>query len=358
MFRVTNLSPDGSTLLLDRSVTPQNRTDLIGAVKAVPDGHGNLLLTGLADAMNFPPTDGTLTSGACSFVVMRLSDGAIVYSTHLPSAGTAAPDGKGGFIVLGGAGTSTFAYTLTHLIPDSRSRTSVVGLANAAELYTSAKIAPGEIVNIFGVNLGPDGQLNAVFDASGRLPFTLGGTEVYFNGLRAPLLSVGSQQVSAIVPFASSTSGRVAAEVRVNGVVSNILELPASASAPKIVASPNLYAVALNQDGTVNGANNPAAYGEIVSVFINGAGPLTPAPDDGTRGRAGQLIALPFLVEAGGVLAPTEVTYAGAAPGEVAGVTQVNLRVPTLGSPRPSTGLEIRIGEEVTYANIWVMRPR
>ena len=94
-----------------------------------------------------------------------------------------------------------------------------------------------------------------------------------------------------------------------------------------------------------------------MSVFINGAGPLTPTPDDGTPGEVGQKIALPLLVEAGGVLQLTEVTYAGAAPGEV-GVTQVNLRAPFLSSPRSMTAILIKIGDEQTGAQIFVTRSR
>jgi hypothetical protein len=43
----------------------------------------------------------------------------------------------------------------------------------------------------------------------------------------------------------------------------------------------NSFAVALNQDGSVNSATNPAAPGSIVAVFANGLGSITPEQADG-----------------------------------------------------------------------------
>ena len=90
-----------------------------------------------------------------------------------------------------------------------------------------------------------------------------------------------------------------------------------------------LWAAALNQDGSVNSAANHAQLGSIVSVFATGFGGMTPTPTDG------ELLTgtLPNLVSPVQVLyqgQPLEVTYAGPAPTLVAGVTQVNFRLPTL----------------------------
>jgi hypothetical protein len=48
------------------------------------------------------------------------------------------------------------------------------------------------------------------------------------------------------------------------------------------------YAAALNQNGTYNSADNPAAPGSIVTVYATGLGPVTPSQTDGS------LIGLPL----------------------------------------------------------------
>lgn len=40
-------------------------------------------------------------------------------------------------------------------------------------------------------------------------------------------------------------------------------------------------AAALNQDGTVNSADNPAALGSVISLFLTGAGAMQPEQQDG-----------------------------------------------------------------------------
>jgi len=145
------------------------------------------------------------------------------------------------------------------------------------------------------VNLGPTDPQNAGFDASGHLPYTVSGTQVFFNGIQAPLLSVGNQQLVAEVPFGVTVSDTVAIDVRANSQTSNTVELPGGAAEPQIVLLPQdnsgfRSAAALNQDGTVNTADHLATGGEILSVFVNGAGALNPAPEDGTPGRVGRRV--------------------------------------------------------------------
>jgi uncharacterized protein (TIGR03437 family) len=96
------------------------------------------------------------------------------------------------------------------------------------------------------------------------------------------------------------------------------------------------YAAALNQDGSLNSADNPAAPGSIVSVFATGLGPTTPSQPDGSLiGLPLPVNALTFGVEAIEDLGPSgpqidlpfEVLYAGPAPTLVAGVSQINFRI-------------------------------
>ncbi len=110
------------------------------------------------------------------------------------------------------------------------------------------------------------------------------------------------------------------------------------AAAPEAFkTSPRLWAAALNEDGSINNAGNHAKLGSIVSVFATGFGVLTPEPKDGQAltGTLPFLTALPAEVLYQGQ--PLEVTYAGPAPTLVAGVIQVNFRLPAFtGTSEPA----------------------
>ena len=87
-------------------------------------------------------------------------------------------------------------------------------------------------------------------------------------------------------------------------------------------------AAAVNEDGTVNSANNPAKQGSIVSVWTSGAGFIT----------GGQELLQPISVLAVQqtsaeqfILYSTEVLFAGQAPGYVKGLAQINFRLPAGG---------------------------
>ncbi len=86
----------------------------------------------------------------------------------------------------------------------------------------------------------------------------------------------------------------------------------------------------LNQDGTVNGPENPARTGSIVSLFLTGTGQTSPILREGEVART---IEAKPLSNIGVALAGRAVTllkllYAGPAPGLLNSVTQVNVRLP------------------------------
>lgn len=65
---------------------------------------------------------------------------------------------------------------------------------------SAAEVAPGTLLSIFGSNLA-DSTFTAQPDSTGFYPTTLGGVTVYFDGIKAPLLSVSPTQVNAQLPF-------------------------------------------------------------------------------------------------------------------------------------------------------------
>jgi uncharacterized protein (TIGR03437 family) len=206
-------------------------------------------------------------------------------------------------------------------------------------------VAPGQIVSIFGDRLGP--QLGIATSAdNGTVGTSLGGTRVLFDGIPAPLLYVDARQVNAVVPFGIAGKPTVEMTVEVAGQRSNVATVAAVAAAPQLFRA-NLgtfeAAAALNQDGSPNRPNHAAAAGSIVSLFGTGAGQMQPAMSDGeVTGAELPRAELPVRVSIGSRM--LEVTYAGAAPGLVAGALQVNARLPE----DLATGyyiVELRVGD-------------
>jgi endo-1,4-beta-xylanase len=211
---------------------------------------------------------------------------------------------------------------------------------NAAD-YQGGAVAPGEILTIYGANYGPANLLAYQLDASGRFSTNLGGANVLFDGVPAPLLYAVAGQVSAIVPFGVATKQQTAIEYRYNpgngAVVSNVVALPVTAAAPAIFAlnaSGSGPGAILNQDYTVNSASNPVAAGGLIQVFATGGGAIAGGATDGALATAvANLVTQPVTATIGGLAA--KAVYAGAAPALVNGVIQVDLTVPAGLAPGP-----------------------
>lgn len=170
-------------------------------------------------------------------------------------------------------------------------------VANAASYDTSA-VAAGEIVTIFGANYGPATLADAQPDA-----------RVYFDGLPGPILYALVNQASVVVP--AGVAGRRTTELtyEYRGLRSGPVTLQVAPSAPGIFTldgSGAGQAAALNPDDSINSPANPAPRGSVVALFATGAG-------------AG--IELPVSANLG------EILYAGAPPGQVEGLFQVNVRL-------------------------------
>jgi uncharacterized protein (TIGR03437 family) len=95
---------------------------------------------------------------------------------------------------------------------------------------------------------------------------------------------------------------------------------------------------------SLNGPANPALPGSIVVLYVTGEGQTDPPGIDGKL-AAGSLPKprLPVAVEIDGIDA--EVLYAGAAPTLVAGVMQVNVRLPPGVRPGDAVPVLVRVGE-------------
>lgn len=294
-----------------------------------------------------------LTPGKMRFIVVALNRTPIPAGTLVSlfvNLNSNAANGRYTLTISNAVGTdpdaqpvlSTSADGAVTVQGNAGSRLQSTGVLNAASLL-SGPVAPGEIVTLIGAGIGPALSLQPASSASS---VTLGGASVLFDGRPAPLLFASQNQINAVVPY--EVAGQENTQVSVTNGGELIAGFPVSvaSAAPAIFtldASGTGPGAILNQDTTVNSASNPASRGSVVVLFATGAGQTDPPGEDGqAASETLAYSALPVLVQIGGIQA--EVLYAGGAPGLIAGVLQINCRVPEGVTPGMSAPVAITVG--------------
>ena len=287
------------------SITPASSTSLPDTLQFVAlDAAGNLYLTlsnpVFGQSPHFPATPGAYQTAAGAFAVVKLDAAAMAAGTFP----TVAPGG----VTNAGSGQALF-------------------------------IAPGEILAVYGANMGPAQLISAAFDANGRLPTSLAGTQLLVGGVPVPLLYTSANQIAGIAPLslaaALASPGPppfVSIQVGYQGIGSSVMtnSLVAIPAVPGLFtsdASGHGQGAILNQDGSINSVAHPAPPGSVVSLFCSGCGITSPLGTDGTVATSIASLANPIGVTIGGQVA--NVQYAGSAPGLVNGAIQINVTVPT-----------------------------
>jgi uncharacterized protein (TIGR03437 family) len=205
----------------------------------------------------------------------------------------------------------------------------VTSVVNAAS-YAGGALAPGEIVSILGQNLGPHILVTGSFSsASNTLDSQVSDTQVTFNGVPGPLIYTSDAAVAAIVPYEVAGASQVTVQLSYSGIPGSAVTLPLANVAPGVFtsdASGSGPGAILNADYSLNSPQNPAQAGGIVIVYGTGGGVTNPGAHTGALTTEAQTVASDVQVTVGGQ--PAQVLYAGNAGGEVAGVLQLNLRLP------------------------------
>ena len=357
---VTKLDPSGSTIVYSTYFGAPYGIDV--------DANGNALVLGMAQA-GFPVTPNATQTcfggGASDLVLARLgSSGELLEATYLggsglelPSAALFAPDGSvyaaGLSASADGASNFLAKLTLSNPIGAAVSCRSIV-VQNAASLQ-SGPVAPGEIVTIRGLIIGPAAGTSAKHALNGPVGTELSGVRVFFDNVPAPLLYVQAEQINAIAPFEIAKNATTKVHVEYGGTSTDTVEIPVSPAAPAIFHANDFSSkgAILNRDGTINSPSNPAKRGEAVAIFGTGGGQTDPPGITGAivSGQLPKLI-LPVSVKIGGLDAP--VLYRGAAPTLVSGYFQVNVRLPINLPSAGNFSVQILIGDitspEVTIA--------
>jgi len=236
------------------------------------------------------------------------------------------------------------------------------GVVNAASYIVGAPVSPGEMVTLFGPGLGPATAAYATIDqATGRLATTIGGVQVLFNGIPAPMIYAGSTQVSAVVPYEMATIANPSVWINFAGQTSNAYQLSVTAAAPGLFAqntSGSGPGSILNQDNSLNGPGHAAAKGSIVQVYMTGEGQTNPPGVTGkiTTATLPPPQVTPAPVQPISVLIggqPANYAYAGEAPGFVAGLMQLNVQIPA-NAPSGALPIQVSIGGNMSQGGITV----
>jgi uncharacterized protein (TIGR03437 family) len=289
------------------------------------DPSGNVWVGGTTGSPDFPLRDPFQATGLPSslpgFVSELSADGSnLLFSTF--SEGSALALGPGSVYLAGSSGNSAFIANIDpaktpaiHI--DSVSPVVTFPPATVSPVLTG--LAPGQLIQIRGRGLGPATKVSAQMDASGRLPFVLANTVVFFDNVPAPLLSIDQSSIMCFVPFEVVSTSRIT--VSSNGQVSNAVKTGIVTSAPQVLTI-------TNQDGSMNSSSHPAQIGSVIALYVSGLGQTNPPGDDGLINATPLPVPLvPVTVFFPGISVTPQ--FVGAAPGMIAGITQVNVEIPS-----------------------------
>jgi uncharacterized protein (TIGR03437 family) len=216
---------------------------------------------------------------------------------------------------------------------------------NAAHFLPQVPVAPGSLVSLFGVGFTAAGESEQASQTP--LPRQLAGRRVEVTpGNDAPLLFVSAGQINMQVPVETPSGSQGVAVRRVD-----TNELLAGGVLSVLEAGPGFFtatqngtgqAMALNQNGSLNGPSNPATRGSVISVFGTGQGPVQPAVGSGQAAPSSPPLATSIATPTSDgakclTVQPSvcvaigstfgDVLFSGLAPGFV-GLWQLNVRIP------------------------------
>ena len=179
---------------------------------------------------------------------------------------------------------------------------------NAASM-SPGPLSPGEMITIFGFDALPNASLK-------------------INDTQAPILYVDDSQINAIVPFGLDVTSPANVEVSNEQQVARTT-VPVAPITPAIFTTTSTGlgpGKITNEDGSENSFDNPASPGSVVAVYGTGFGVLQQPVTDGQVTGDENPTAMPVVAAVAGF--PADVIYAGATPGNMAGLIQIRLRLP------------------------------
>jgi uncharacterized protein (TIGR03437 family) len=246
---------------------------------------------------------------------------------------------------------------------------AILGIVNAAS-FVAGSVSPGEIVTIFGANIGPATAAQMTI-TNGFADTTLSGVSVTVDGKNAPMLYVNQNQISIQIPYEVQVK-TARAVVITNGLSTANGTVDVVSTAPGIFTVNGTgtgQAAALTCSATTNTCglntlNNLAKIGDIVTIYVTGEGiyntpPLSAGPSDTGYIVPANLAPLPQVAPAptvtiGGQVADVTNTnfYAGPIPGSILGLLQINAVVPTGATTGTAVPVVVSIAGNASQASV------
>jgi uncharacterized protein (TIGR03437 family) len=259
----------------------------------------------------------------------------------------------------GGASATSQTFTFTPTIDEA---------VNSASFLPGG--APGEIISLFGANIGPTTAASFT-DAANYISTSLGGVGVLVDNVAAPIVYVSQHQLNVQIPYEVALGNNMAIVVTNGTNPSANGTINVTATSPGIFASPDstgvMWASALHTRKTtgvvsVNSSSNAAHIGDTITLYVTGEGTYsnTPTPVDGYVIPPGTLHtgpSMPTLNAAvtatiAGVNAP--VTYSGPFAGGMLGVLEVDLTVPAHTTSTKGVPVSVTVGGTAAQAGVMV----
>jgi uncharacterized protein (TIGR03437 family) len=303
---------------------------------SIPVGSGNTMLT--ITGTNFYKATTVSVTGVTAAIKPTVLDSAHLDVT-IPTNVLQAP--------------STLTITVTNPPPggsvnttESVSNAPTVGAVLNSASYDGTAISPGELVALFGINMGPMPPLTMTENANpGFVDTSLGGVSVQIDGQAAPLIYVSATQINLQVPYEVTLgagksliltygSGTFTFPVTIQASDPGLFTANGSGAGP--VAAINAHTVGSTVEWSLNAVATPAHAGDVVELYLTGEGAyadptvipeptgfivpatLSPLPED----KPYPTVTIDSL--------PATVQYAGPVPGCIMGILQMNVLIPAV----------------------------
>jgi len=227
-------------------------------------------------------------------------------------------------------------------------------VVNAAS-FAGGGVSPGEIVAIFGADLGPAAPASEQISSPGVVDNLLSGARVWFDGIAAPIAYASAEQLIAVVPYEVAGQANTQIQVEYLGVMSAPVTVPVVASAPGLFTDGQTgsgQASAWNQDGTQNSASNPAPAGTIILLMATGEGETLPEADGKIAGATLPKPKLSVSAQVGGM--PAKVTSAAGVSGMAAGSLAIKLQIPANVTRGTAVPVTVTIGTASSQAGVTI----
>jgi uncharacterized protein (TIGR03437 family) len=226
-----------------------------------------------------------------------------------------------------------------NLAPRDAPYYTAASIVNAADNVSGA-FAPNTIGTIYGTNLAyATAAVTSDEVHGGSMPSVLPntGVRVLVGNIPAGLYYVSPTQINFLVS-SILIPGPSEIVVAIDGLHGPIIPIRITAAAPAFFQFDAQTVVATLPDGTVITPQAPAKPGDYVILYATGLGAVVPPLDDLEVSESVQWIQkLPGLniTLDGTAVDPTDIVYAGVAPG-FAGLYQINLYLPSTTGANPA----------------------